>query len=425
MIRWAKTRSVQTEALLKRRYIFFLLTFTVVAANFCMWFLFDKHTRFHTTDIPIVIPFIDFSVRGEMKDLGGYMRYHSTFSRWSVFSSKIDPMQINEPDFGGLDPNLFGKYLQVEQEINQNNTNILNRVRKKKSKKKKNEKPKKAPGDSSDKTEDSSDKTEDSSEDSKCEPPGWYESYQPNCNFFHDFDISRYSSSNHGFRQYENYEYDSMYSSYGYWRDTWILKYAFGKSQIEQEGMALKLLQYRHSVSSSISLIRHDALVMERLTASPRIMNLYGHCGTSIGVELVENEVEEFIVPGSGMISKSDLEDSQDVNPQNHFSSTEKLEIALTMAEGLADLHGFKDGIIVHADVQLCQWMRRSKDNKLILGDFNKMHVLFWDEVGNKYCKFNEGGGFSTVSIYIDSYQSNYRYLVYINFIHAPFPHFN
>merc|ERR1712238_17505 len=125
-------------------------------------------------------------------------------------------------------------------------------------------------------------------------------SYQPNCNFFHDFDISRYSSSNHG-----------------YWRDTWILKYAFGKSQIEQEGMALKLLQYRHSVSSSMSLIRHDALVMERLTASPRIMNMYGHCGTSIGVELVENEVQKFIIPGSGMISKSDLKDSQDVNPQN------------------------------------------------------------------------------------------------------------
>ena len=79
-----------------------------------------------------------------------------------------------------------------------------------------------------------------------------------------------------------------MYSSYGYSRDIWTLKYTFGKSKKKQEKMALKLLQYRHSVSSSISSIRHDALVVERLTASPRIMNSYGHCGPSIGVECVK-----------------------------------------------------------------------------------------------------------------------------------------
>jgi hypothetical protein len=89
-----------------------------------------------------------------------------------------------------------------------------------------------------------------------------------------------------------------------------------------------------------------DALIMERLTASPRIVDAYAHCGTTVLVEPIPFEVEEYIVPGEGHIKQEELHDEADVTPLNNFTIEEKLQMALEMAESLADLHGFKDGVM-------------------------------------------------------------------------------
>ena len=122
-------------------------------------------------------------------------------------------------------------------------------------------------------------------------------------------------------------------------------------------------------------------------------MDAYGHCGFSIMAEAVQNELEELIVPNSGYADKEDLDDSQDVDPFNDFSPPEKLDIALAMAESIADLHGFEDGIIVHGDVQLCQWLKK-RDGTIKLGDFNRAEILFWDEDNERYCKHTNWGGY-------------------------------
>jgi thiamine kinase-like enzyme len=44
--------------------------------------------------------------------------------------------------------------------------------------------------------------------------------------------------------------------------------------------------------------------------------------------------------------------------------------MAVEMAESIAILHGFKDGVIVHNDIQLRQWLR-TREGRLKLGDFN------------------------------------------------------
>lgn len=90
--------------------------------------------------------------------------------------------------------------------------------------------------------------------------------------------------------------------------------------------------------------VQRDAVVMERLTSSPRIVDIYGHCATSVHVEPVAYEVEEYVVPGSGYMKQKELKDSHDVDPQNDYTATEKLEMALEMAESIAELHGFKVG---------------------------------------------------------------------------------
>lgn len=92
--------------------------------------------------------------------------------------------------------------------------------------------------------------------------------------------------------------------------------------------------------------VLRDALVMEKLTASPRIIDMYGHCGTAVWVEAIPYEMEEVIVPGSGYSKQKDLRDEDDVKPKNDYTVDEKLEIALTMAESLSDLHGFEGGVM-------------------------------------------------------------------------------
>ncbi len=56
------------------------------------------------------------------------------------------------------------------------------------------------------------------------------------------------------------------------------------------------------------------------------------------------HEVEEVIIPGDGMAKPEDL--PKELTPKNNYTVEEKLDIALSMAESLADLHGFRDGVL-------------------------------------------------------------------------------
>eukprot|EP00978_Attheya_sp_CCMP212_P012268 scaffold30482_cov53-Attheya_sp.AAC.6 len=138
--------------------------------------------------------------------------------------------------------------------------------------------------------------------------------------------------------------------------------------------------------------IRRDAIVMERLTESPIIVDIYGFCAMSIYSELLPREVEQYVVPGYGYVDEDGLHDEDDVKPQNNYTVTEKLEMAMQMAETLAVLHGFKDGVIVHDDVQLCQWLY-TKDGKLKLNDFNRAEIRMFDSETGKYCPHWNGHG--------------------------------
>mmetsp|Transcript_21509 Transcript_21509/g.45988 ORF Transcript_21509/g.45988 Transcript_21509/m.45988 type:complete len:314 (-) Transcript_21509:288-1229(-) len=126
------------------------------------------------------------------------------------------------------------------------------------------------------------------------------------------------------------------------------------------------------------------------------IMDIYVHCVFSTMAEVVPIEFEEVVVPGEGYHSKETVENRNagGVRPYNDFTPTEKLGFALEMAESLADLHGFPDGVIVHDDVQPCQWLR-TPDGHLKLGDFNRATIMQWDDLAGGYCKFNNGEAFA------------------------------
>ena len=109
----------------------------------------------------------------------------------------------------------------------------------------------------------------------------------------------------------------------------------------------MKTLRWEHALGvKNVQSVLRDALVMERLTHSPRIVDIYAHCSTSILAEALPYEVEEYVVPGTGYTKGVDLDDAEEVKPQNFYTAEEKLIMATEMAEGLAELHGFRDGLM-------------------------------------------------------------------------------
>ena len=54
--------------------------------------------------------------------------------------------------------------------------------------------------------------------------------------------------------------------------------------------------------------------------------------------------MEEVIIDGEGMAKPEDL--PKELTPRNDYTVEEKLDLALAMAESLADLHGFRDGVM-------------------------------------------------------------------------------
>ncbi len=115
-------------------------------------------------------------------------------------------------------------------------------------------------------------------------------------------------------------------------------------------------------------------MVMELLQTSSRILDVFGHCGTSITTPVMDGH------PLPKMIETP-----------NALSPLSKLQIAIQMARSIADLHGHQYGPIVHSDVHSEQWLL-DKNNNVVLVDFNRAEPLLWDEENEEYCKFVSGG---------------------------------
>lgn len=161
------------------------------------------------------------------------------------------------------------------------------------------------------------------------------------------------------------------------------------------ESVVLKDLSYDNHVDyADFEFIRMDAMVAELTTSSPLTFDIYGFCANSILSEFFPHgDVEQLIVPGEGYMKTEDLHDEEELKPQNHLTGKQKLVLALSMAEALAVLHGYKDGLIVHDDVQLSQYLFNADKTVLKLNDFNRAEFLLFDEENQKYCLYKNGQG--------------------------------
>ena len=174
-----------------------------------------------------------------------------------------------------------------------------------------------------------------------CRRNSWMQLYKPLCNAMHELDLTfDFNEERAGLGDHQIF--DSFYISHGYWRDVWVVH------QRDQDVKSiLKKSRWTHEYDAELFFMTlNDALIMERLTKSPRIVDVYGHCAYSVWVEAIPFELESVIIPDDGYSKQEDLQDSEELKPKNDFSDEEKLRVALSMAESLADLHGFEDGLM-------------------------------------------------------------------------------
>lgn len=204
-----------------------------------------------------------------------------------------------------------------------------------------------------------------------CKRTAWHKLYFPTCNNFHEIDLIK----------------NGRKLGSGYYRTVWSLDGSLNEKYV------LKGSKYKHPTTTAFyEFTRMDALVMERLTDSARIVDIYGHCALGVITEKLDYDVESDIIPGSGQPDKiNGLGDKYEVKPQNYYKPTEKLELALQMAECIAALHGFKDGVIVHDDIQLSQFLI-GNNGQLKLNDFNRAEIMLFDAKEEVYCKYKNGG---------------------------------
>lgn len=202
-----------------------------------------------------------------------------------------------------------------------------------------------------------------------CRRTAFHKYYHPNCNTFHEIPMQM-----------------GKLLGEGSYREAYLLKERYDPELI------VKINRFHDNPfrEDRYEFIRMDALVMERLTASPRIVDIYGHCATSVNTEFLPDEFDPLVIPGKG--DGRNLNDTIDVDPQNDFTITQKLDYALQMAESIADIHGFRDGVLVHDDIQTLQFLF-APDGRLKLNDFNRAEAMLYDEQAGEYCRYQNGPG--------------------------------
>ena len=111
---------------------------------------------------------------------------------------------------------------------------------------------------------------------------------------------------------------------------------------------------------------------MERLTASPHVINIYSFCGHSVMTEFADG-------PRLGTLAD-----------KSKKIPLKRLQIARDIASGLADVHGIDgDGnaTFVHLDINPANVVVIGKSLKL--NDFNIGVIRRWNTTSNTPCNFS------------------------------------
>lgn len=241
-----------------------------------------------------------------------------------------------------------------------------------------------------------------------CQVLSWTENIHPTCNLQHEISPSIETSD---------------YISSGSFRDSWLLtspSEVVMKTFVFEEGRPFGPLIMRFiEVSDCFCNImiksrkltqnrpfQRDVVVMEATSASPRIVNIFSYCGTTI-----LDEALDLFVPEISPTYYNDADHAQETKvkgafpPASNLTASRKLDLAIHAAQSLADLHGCPKGVIVHGDYHPEQYLK-TKDGRLVLSDFNHGNFLEYNEESKEYCPFHPVGAWD-LSLSPEQYKLN------------------
>jgi hypothetical protein len=189
-----------------------------------------------------------------------------------------------------------------------------------------------------------------------CVDTNWEHESKPVCNHLHERLIQ------------DDAEFDISFLGAGAWRSTYGFqkKAADGTAQLDEWSFALKILRDSEWLPHGSDRIDYDmkkeANIMDRLSSSPRIVDIYAYCGTAMIAEHMKARIRHRIYTYPGLIAQEELDLIQAANdnqvvPQNNLTSMEKLDMAIDMAESVVTLHGYPAGMIIHFDLHTSQFL--------------------------------------------------------------------
>eukprot|EP00591_Stephanopyxis_turris_P015217 CAMPEP_0195540496 /NCGR_PEP_ID=MMETSP0794_2-20130614/50602_1 /TAXON_ID=515487 /ORGANISM="Stephanopyxis turris, Strain CCMP 815" /LENGTH=293 /DNA_ID=CAMNT_0040674565 /DNA_START=48 /DNA_END=929 /DNA_ORIENTATION=+ len=171
----------------------------------------------------------------------------------------------------------------------------------------------------------------------------------------------------------------------GGWRMVWNISRAIDKlssNNVTQE-FVLKTIKGEGGHFDFDAYNRHviDAVITERLSSSPHVVDIYGHCAQSVFNELAHGSLSRIIKRNKKNKNKKG---------QGTLSSIEKLKFARDISQGLADMHsidGENNATAVYKDLKPSNVVV-SKNGKLKISDFNDAHLLMWNSSSHSQCRF-------------------------------------
>lgn len=144
--------------------------------------------------------------------------------------------------------------------------------------------------------------------------------------------------------------------------------------------LALKTMRYMHEfIDRNFDRHRRDALVMERLSLSPSVVNIYSSCGSTTMTELAtQGSISDYIWPLQGNSTLTPLQ---------------RLQIAIKITEGVNDLHNIDiEGYttVAHTDISPSQFLVVNVST-IKINDFNRCRFIGRNAKTRESCPFQIG----------------------------------
>ena len=195
------------------------------------------------------------------------------------------------------------------------------------------------------------------------------------------------------------------YVSDGLWRTVWavpdpLLDHSSSRT-ITSSLVALKLMKLEHPPDArNLDRHRREALVMERLTGHPHVVDVHAHCGTTLVTEYIGTTLHAVLQGPDNFETRLDAGAEIRSAAEYPFDSRRsptiraltmsssglnatvtrrtpqgRLHLAVQVALGLQALHELPGGAVAHADLTDQQFLV-TPDGRVKLNDFNRCRFV-------------------------------------------------